>query len=429
VCRPTSEDELVAAVADAVAAGRRIKAVGTGHSFTGIAVTDGVLVDLRDYGRVVDHDPAAGTITVEAGITLAHLSDELAVRGLALENMGDIDRQTIAGAVSTSTHGTGSAYGGLATQVVGLRLVTAAGEVLDCRTGSGPDAGLNADLLAVARVGLGALGLLSTVTLRCSPAFNVHAVEQPLPVDDVLGDFDAFMDQTDHVEFYWVPHTRWALTKANTRTNGPAEPRRRSKEWLDDVLLANVAFGAMCRVGRRFPRAIPRLSRLVPSTGIIDYVDRSDRVFTSPRHVRFVEMEYAIPREAVPEALQRVRRLVDGLGTPISFPVEVRVTAADDIPLSTASGRATGYIAVHVYRGTPYDAYFTGVETIMDDYGGRPHWGKLHFQTAASLAGRYPRWGEFQAMRKRLDPDGVFTNPHLDRVLGAGNGALRSADG
>jgi L-gulonolactone oxidase len=410
--RPSSEEHLVEIVRRAVAAGRRVKAVGAGHSFTGIACTDGTLVDLRDYGAVVDHDSAARTVTVQSGITLAALSDELARRGLALENMGDINRQSIAGAISTSTHGTGTRFGGLATHVARLRLVTAAGEVLDCSPT------VNADVFDMARVGLGALGLLSTLTLRCSPAFNLHAVEEAMPVDDVLADFDGFMDQTDHVEFYWVPHTRWALTKANTRTDEPVRPRPRMREWVDDVALANVAFGTMCRVGRRFPKAIPKLSRLVPSTGRIDYIDRSDRVFTSPRYVRFVEMEYAIPRDAVPEALNAVRGLVDRLGMPISFPIEVRVSAGDDIPLSTATGRATGYIAVHVYRGTPYDAYFTGVEAIMDEHGGRPHWGKLHFLRADQLAERYPRWDEFQSLRRRLDPDGTFANPYLSRVLG-----------
>ncbi len=421
--RPSSEDRLVEIVKAAAAAGHRVKAVGAGHSFTGIACTDGVLVDLRDYGRVVGHDPAAGTVTVESGITLSALSDELARRGLGLENMGDIDRQTIAGAISTSTHGTGTHFGGLATQVVGFRLVTATGEVLGCTADDNPD------VFDVARVGLGALGLVSTVTIRCSPAFNLHAVDEAVPVDEILADFDGFMDQTDHVEFYWVPHTRWALTKANTRTDEPARPRSRPKEWIDDVALANLAFGAMCRIGRRFPKTTPRLSKLMPSTGRIDYSDRSDRVFTSPRYVRFVEMEYAIPRADLPEALQRVRRLVDRLGTPISFPVEVRVAAGDDIPLSTASGRDTGYLAVHVYKGTPYDSYFSGVETIMDGYGGRPHWGKVHFQSAPALAARYPRWEEFQALRRRLDPGGTFANPYLDRVLGADEGAIRSTDG
>jgi L-gulonolactone oxidase len=134
--------------------------------------------------------------------------------------------------------------------------------------------------------------------------------------------------------------------------------------------------------------------------------------------VHFYEMEYGIPREAVPEALNRVRRLVDELGIQLSFPVEVRVVAPDDIPLSTAHGRATGYIAVHVYRGTPYDAYFQGVERIMDSYEGRPHWGKMHFQGAEALAPRYPRWDDFQAVRRRLDPDGRFANQYTDRVLG-----------
>ncbi|MDQ2650605.1 MAG: oxidoreductase, partial [Actinomycetota bacterium] len=219
-------------------------------------------------------------------------------------------------------------------------------------------------------------------------------------------------------EFYWVPHTGWALTKRNRRTDEPPSPRGRVKELVDDVLLPNVAFGALCRIGRRAPSLIPRMAKILPSTGRVEYTDRSDKVFTSPRMVRFYEMEYAIPRDCIPEALNRVRRLVDESGIQLSFPVEVRVVAPDDIPLSTASGRASGYIAVHVYKGTPYDAYFQGVEAIMDSYGGRPHWGKMHFQRAETLAERYPRWDEFQAVRRRMDPSGTFTNPYLDRVLG-----------
>ena len=411
--RPTSEDELVAVVKQAATDDRRVKVVGAGHSFTGIACTDGVLVDLSDYGRVLSADQATGHVTVQAGIALHRLCDELDARGLAMENMGDIGYQSIAGATSTSTHGTGATFGGLATTIVGLRIVTGDGSVLECTPES------NADVLDVARVGLGALGVLSTVTIKAVPAFRLHAAEEPMPVDDVLADFDGFMASTDHVEFYWVPHTRWALTKRNTRTQEPAQPRSRPRQLYDDLVSQNLAFGALCRIGRRFPRTIPRLAKLVPSSANANYTDRSDRVFTSPRHVRFYEMEYAIPVEAVPEALNRVRRLVDTIGVPISFPVEVRVTAADDIPLSTASGRPSGYIAVHVYQGTrAYDQYFTGVEAIMDDYGGRPHWGKLHYQKASTLAPRYDRWDDFQATRQRLDADRRFTNPYLDRVLG-----------
>ncbi|HEY8526327.1 MAG TPA: D-arabinono-1,4-lactone oxidase [Acidimicrobiales bacterium] len=416
IARPRSEDELVALVKDAAARDQRVKAVGAGHSFTSIACTDGVLVDLADYGRVLDHDAATGRVTVEAGIPLHRLCDELDARGLALENMGDIDRQSIAGATQTATHGTGLRFRNLSAHVVGMRLVTADGSVLELSEEREPD------VFAAARVGLGALGLVSTVTLQCVPAFRLHAVEEPVPVDDVLADLDALVEGNDHFEFYWVPHTRWALTKRNRRTDEPARPRSRAQEWYQDMVLQNYAFGALCRVGRRWPSLISRLAKIIPSTGRVEYVDRSDRVFTSPRKVRFWEMEYAVPREALPEALNRVRRLVDEIGVPISFPVEARVVRGDDAWLSTAYGRDTGYIAVHVYRGTPYDAYFSGVERIMDDYDGRPHWGKLHYQRAESLAGRYPRWDDFQRVRARLDPEQRFGNPYLDRVIGSANG-------
>jgi L-gulono-1,4-lactone dehydrogenase len=412
IARPTSEDELVELVKDAATKEQRVKAVGAGHSFTSIACTDGVLVDLSGYGRVLDHDAAAGQVTVEAGIPLHRLSDELDARGLALENMGDIDQQSISGATQTATHGTGLRFGNLSSQVVGMRLVTADGSVLELSGEHDPDT------FKAAQVGLGALGLVSTVTLQCVPAFRLHAVEQPVPVDEVLADLDDLVAAHDHYEFYWVPHTRWALTKRNRRTDEAARPRPKVREWVDDMLLNNYAFGVLCRAGRWRPSLIPRLAKIIPNTGRLDYVDRSDRVFTSPRTVRFYEMEYAIPREALPEALGRVRRLVDEIGMQISFPVEVRVVAPDDIPLSTAYGRETGYIAVHVYKGTPYDAYFSGVERIMDSYGGRPHWGKMHFQRAETLAPRYPRWDDFQAVRARLDPEGRFANPYLDRVLG-----------
>jgi L-gulono-1,4-lactone dehydrogenase len=416
ISRPTSEGELVELVKQAAAGGQRVKAVGAGHSFTSIACTDGVLVDLSGYGRVLDHDAATGRVTVEAGIPLHRLSDELDARGLALENMGDIDRQSVAGATQTATHGTGLRFRNLSSQIVGLRLVTGDGSVIDA---SAPDAGNeNPDVFAAARVGLGALGLLSTVTLQCVPAFRLHAVEEPVPLDEVLADLEDLFAENDHYEFYWVPHTRWALTKRNRRTDEPARPRPRVREWVDDMALNNYAFGVLCRAGRWRPSLIPRLAKIIPNTGRLDYVDRSDRVFTSPRTVRFYEMEYAIPRAALAEALGRIRKLVDEIGMRISFPVEVRAVAPDDIPLSTAYGRETGYIAVHVYRGTPYDAYFSGVERIMDGYGGRPHWGKMHFQRSETLAPRYPRWEDFQKVRARLDPEGRFTNPYLDRVLG-----------
>jgi L-gulono-1,4-lactone dehydrogenase len=409
---PSSEDELTAVVKEAAAAGQRVKVVGSGHSFTDIAVTTGRLVVLDRYDGVLDVDTERYLVTVQAGITIAQLNVELDRRGLAMPNLGDIAYQTIAGATSTATHGTGVRLTGLAAQIVAMRIVTADGGVIACSATEEPE------VFHVARVGLGALGIVSTVTLQVAPAFRLHVVERPERVDALLADLDAHVDGNDHFEFFWVPHTGWALTKRNNRTTEPLRRRRRWRAWFDDYGMENIAFGAVCRVGRWRPALIPRLAKALPASGEVSYVDDSYRVFASPRLVRFYEMEYAIPREACGEALNRVRRMVDDLGLRLSFPVEVRFTAPDDIPLSTASGRESAYLAVHVFDGMPYHAYFEGVEKIMNDYAGRPHWGKLHFQTAATLAERYPEWDRFGAVRHRLDPERRFANAYTDRVLG-----------
>ena len=407
----SKELDLVRVVQEAASRGERVKAVGAGHSGTPIAMTQGTLVRLDSYGSVLDSDPT-GKVTVQSGARLARLSDELDRRGLALPNLGDIAYQSISGAISTGTHGTGERLGNLSTFVSGLRMVSAKGEIVECSETE------NADLFRVARVGLGALGLISTVTLRCVPAFRLHAVEEPMRLDGVLERLDELVAENDHFEFFWVPGSRWALTKRNNRTDSPAARRGPLRELYWDILISNVAFGALCEVGKIRPEWIPRLGRLLPRPGRVEYVDRSDRVLASPRWVRFVEMEYAIPREAVVEAVQRVRDFVDASGLIVTFPIEVRFVAPDDIPLSPAYGRETAYIAVHVVRGMPYVEYFREVERIMNDYDGRPHWGKVHFQSAETLKPRYPEWDRFQEVRARFDPEGRFSNDHLERILG-----------
>ncbi|MGH9134475.1 MAG: D-arabinono-1,4-lactone oxidase, partial [Ilumatobacteraceae bacterium] len=287
------------------------------------------------------------------------------------------------------------------------------GDVVRCDVTERPD------LLRVARVGVGALGIVTRVTLQCVPAFDLHAVETIEVLDDVLDGFDGFAASADHVELYWMPGSRRCQVKRNHRTAEPARPQPRLAYARDKYLGENLAFGVVCRVGRRFPTLAPRVARLVTSAAAErDLIDRSDRIFCSPRHVRFVEMEYGIPVEAIPEAVRRVRDLTAGLAFPALFPIEVRVSAADDIPLSTGMGRANGWIAVHQYRGAPYEGYFQGVEAIMDDYDGRPHWGKLHYQSASTLRSRYPQWDDFAAVRAELDPAGTFRNEYVDRVLG-----------
>lgn len=412
VQRPRSEREICELVRRAATDGRTVRVVGAGHSFTPLVCTDGYLLDLREYAAVRRVDTVRRTVTVQAGIPLWRLNRELAARGLALENLGDIAYQSIAGATQTATHGTGARFRNLSSAIVGMRLVDGQGEIVVCDRDTRPE------VFEVARVGLGAMGIVSEVTIQCVPAFNLHAKERPELLDELLERLDEEVDGNDHFEFFWIPNTRWALTKRNRRTNEPMRPRPAWRAWRDDVLYDNVLFGAMCRIGAWRNDLIPQVARRLPSKGPADYVDVSYKVFASPRLVRFYEMEYAIPRGDLVEALQRVRAHVKQLGMQISFPVEVRFVARDDIALSTAYGRDTAYVAVHVYRGTPYDQYFQGVEQIMNDYGGRPHWGKMHFQTASTLAPRYPRWDDAQQVRARLDPAGVFTTPYVERVLG-----------
>jgi L-gulonolactone oxidase len=402
--RPAGEAELAAVVAGA----SRVKVAGAGHSFTDIACTDGVMVDLRGMNRLLAVEGAE--VTVEAGITIRELGPLLAERGLALENQGDVDPQTLAGAICTATHGTGVRFGNVSSQVVRLRLVTARGEVVELREG---------DELLAGRVSLGALGAISAVTLRCVPAFTIHRVDEPQPLDEVLARFDEHVDSNDHFELFVFPYTRTALTLTSERTGREPRPPRAWESFVRDVLLENAALELACRLGRRFPAAIPQINRRVAgAAGRAEHLDASYRVYANRRTVRFTEMEYGIPREHVGEALRRVLGLVERRRLPVGFPVEVRVVAPDDALLSTAADRPTGYIAVHQYRGMEFESYFRGVEAIMDEYGGRPHWGKRHYQSAATLRSRYPGWDRFQAVRDRLDPERKFENEYLRRVLG-----------
>jgi L-gulonolactone oxidase len=410
--KPQTESELQQVVQSAQMSGRRVKAVGSGHSFTAIAVSEEVLVDLSDYDEIVAIDKINQTVTVQSGIQLSKLNQALYENSLAMQNLGDIAYQTIAGAISTSTHGTGAKFTGIANQVVALRVVLADSSIVEC------SANVNAQLFSCARVGLGALGLISTVTLKVVSAFNLAVIEEPMRVDDVLQNLDLHVDSNDHFEFFWVPHTGWALTKRNNRNNLPVEPMSKMSHWYSKTLMENYAFGAVCMLGKARPSLIPKLAKALPSSGRNEYSDASHKVFASKRIIKFYEMEYAIPREACAEALNRVRRMVTDSGFFLNFPVEVRFTAPDEIPLSTASNRESAYIAVHIYKGMNYVPYFKEVESIMNSYQGRPHWGKLHFQDANSLAPRYPQWDVFQKVRNMVDPTRTFANRYTETVLG-----------
>lgn len=416
VHQPRSTAEIAETVSAIGAAGRRVRAWGSGHSFTAIAVADSDALDLRGWTGIENADVETGRVTVRAGTTIRQLNAELDALGLAMSNMGDIDAQTIAGAISTGTHGTGARLGGISTQITGLELVLADGSVVTCSATERPD------LFAAARVGLGALGVIATVTLQCEPSFALQAQEGPEPLEQVLDGLEDSATNNDHFEFFWFPYGKKALVKRNNRLPRDTEKRPLSKfrEYFDYEIMENVGLGAVCRLGRMAPRLVQPLGSFMSNMlSTREYSDTSHRVFVTPRNVRFVETEYAVPRESLHDVLAELRALVPRLKDPVNFPVEVRVTAGDDIWLSTAHGRDSAYVAVQQYVGMPYREYFSAFEKIAGEVGGRPHWGKMHDLDAHTLRSRYPKFDDFLRVRKESDPNGTFANTYLDRVLGS----------
>jgi FAD-linked oxidoreductase len=407
--QPRSRDEVSAAIARAARAGRSVRAVGAGHSFSDIALTGGTLLHLGHLARVLDADRDSGLVRVEAGITLHALNRELLRLGLALPNLGDIDVQALAGALATATHGTGAALGNLSTAVMAMEIAGPDGEVRTITEADG-------DLLRAARVSLGSLGVVVAVTLRCVPAFRLHGVDAPMALDDALGDLDAHIDGNDHFEFWTFPHSPVAITRTNNRTDAPRAPLGRVREWTGEVLLDNHAFHALNLLATRAPGLIPEINRAAGrAASRRERVDWSFRIFASPRLVRFVEMEYAIPREHATEALLATKAILER--HPVSFPIELRFVAADDALLSPSHGRDTAYIAVHCFHRLDQPQAFREVEALMARWGGRPHWGKRSYLTAEDLAPRYPRWDDWLAARAELDPDGRFASDWTERVL------------
>lgn len=419
---PRSAEQIIAALDRARDTGHTVKPIGASHSFTAIGATDGIRLQLSRMRGLVSAGPAAGRVTLWAGTHLWELPAILGPLGLALANMGDIDKQTITGATQTGTHGTGIGLGGLSTGVVGATLVTGTGELLTVSEQENPE------LLPAVALGLGALGVLVTITIQCVPQYLLRAVEAPDSLDAVLDNYVERNRAADHFEFYWFPHTTGARTKTNTRipvdpalgvAGSGARPLGAVSRYVDEEFINNTMLGAVVGVQRWVPAATPSINRAVQTVSSArDYVDESHRVYVTNRRVHFREMEYSLPLEAVPAALRELRALIERRGFRVSFPIEVRAAAADDLMLSTAHGRESGYIAVHRFWRDREDNYFREAEAVLAAHDGRPHWGKMHTLSASSLRERYPRFDDFVAVRDRLDPDRLFANPYLTRVLG-----------
>ncbi len=411
---PQSLEEIVAIVNECRQQGRGLRVVGSGHSFTPLVATDGVLLSLDRYCGLEQIDVAAGTATVRGGTKIKALGELLSRYGLAQENLGDIDAQSIAGAISTGTHGTGLTLGSIATQVIGLTLVTGAGEVLVCSETERPE------ILRAAQVSLGALGIIASITLRLVPTYHLEYVWQPETLGGCLDQLGHSTAANRNFEFYWLPHTDTVMTKRMNISHSAAHSQvRHTLRHYQELVLENSVLWLISEVCRHFPTVTPLASRLLAaliSSG--KDINASHKIFATPRLVKFQEMEYSLPVETMAVALEAIDRCIRRQRFQVHFPLECRVVRGDSIDLSPASGRDSAYIAVHMYKGMAYREYFAALEAILRSYGGRPHWGKLHTLTARELAPLYPRWDHFQAVRASLDPAGVLLNPYLRSILG-----------
>lgn len=410
---PESERAVVALVRELAARGERLRVMGAGHSWSAAAVPDQHLASLHRHAGVVGLDVASRRVTVRAGTRLAALVAALDAAGLALENLGSIAEQSVAGAIATGTHGTGLGHGVLATQVVAMRLVTGRGavRVLDEADGD--------DVLDAARVSLGALGVVSEVTLRVREAFDLEEASWSLPLEVAARELPGLARAHEHVKIWWLPHTDRVQVYAFSPTDAPRGGRSRLAAHLDRAL-NRAAFPAVLGLGRLIPAAVPALNGLVARSYFKSgrRVDRADRVFNVAMPPRHLEMEYGLPLEAAGEALLAMRDLIARGRLKVGFVQELRFVAADTCHLSPAYGRESCQLGAYVGRGRDAAAFFRAFERVALDLDGRPHWGKIFSADAAALAPRYPRWERFQALRRELDPDGLFSSAFTRRIFG-----------
>ena len=390
---------------------KKIRVAGSGHSFTDLVDTDTVIILMDQLQGLISHDPETLQATVWGGTKLKALGETLHSLGMAQVNLGDIDVQSITGAFSTGTHGSGTSYKAVANQVIGIRLVTASGKVIECSETQ------NREIFKAAQVSLGSLGIITQVTLQAQKAYKLKYESKKSTIRDTLRNLERYKAENRSFEFYWFPFTDTVQLKFLNETDEPIRVGKFS-EWFDETVMENGVFGFLSLICKHFPgftKTVSKISAMGVPTG--SKVNWSHKVFATVRKVKFLEMEYNIPAEHFSEVLLKIKETVDKHQFKVHFPIECRWSAGDEIPICPAYGRDSAYIAIHMFKGMPYKDYFDAIEEIFKLCEGRPHWGKMHTQTAEELQSRYPKWHDFHKLRKELDPDGVFMNDHLKEIF------------
>jgi len=406
---PSSRQSIERIVMECVSAGRGLRVAGSGHSFTPLVETSDLIMSLENWTGVENVDFSGRQARVKAGTPLGELTEALHRRGTALHNLGDIDDQTVSGAMSTGTHGTGRGFGILSTQIEELEMVTPGEGLITCSKQE------NREWFQAAQVSLGALGVVTELVLEIEPQYNLRMVQKPMELEECLDRLEDLKYEHRHFEFFWFPGTEWVMTKTLDPTGEAGEGRGGFGEFME-----NSVFGYLASISSSASFLNPMLRKtLVAGLSEEEAVGPSHKIFPTRREVKFNEMEYAVPAGDAPEVLREIKNYIERDSLDVMFPVECRFVKGDDIYLSPAHNRESAFLAVHKYFKKPYESYFRGCEEIFLEYEGRPHWGKIHYLNSSQLRQRYPRWGRFQKVRGELDPKGIMLNDHLRKVITA----------
>ncbi|MCH8163901.1 MAG: FAD-binding protein, partial [Proteobacteria bacterium] len=371
IIQPETEEEIISIVREAAASGKTIRVVGAGHSWSAIACTDHWMINLDKYNKVLKVDKSKKRVVVQAGMRLNDLNNYLADQGLALANLGHISEQSVAGAISTATHGTGIKYGNLSTQVVGIRLIKADCSVCDLDENDG-------EIWQAVRVSLGCLGIISEVTIQCVDAFFLEENTYTLPFEEAMDKMLDLVNSNDHVKFWWFPHVNYVYVFCQNRTDKQEKRISFFERWFENSFLAIFLFSSMLKTGMLFPKLIPGINRFIK---VIHYktrhrIERSDWVLNGPFPPVHNEAEYAVPAENAPEIIYKLREMIETRGMYVNFLVEARFIKADDCLLSPNYQRDSCNIGAYMAGKRGWSAYLAGFESIVASYQGRPHWGK-----------------------------------------------------
>lgn len=417
IAYPSTEEAIQQLVLKAANSRKKVRLIGSGHSFTPLCQTDDILVSLDKYQGIVSVRKELFQATVKAGTKLNTLGELLFKEGMAMENLGDIDVQSIAGTISTGTHGTGRAFGTISTQVIALKFINGKGEIIECSENKNPS------LFKAAQVSLGVLGVIVEVTLQCVPAYKLALQNRKETIDAVFANLKERNEQNRNFEFYWMPYTNTAWTKTSNVVKESEPDKINFLNYWSEYVLENYGFKLLCEYAHLFPSKNETVSKITAATiPDVKKVYYSHKIYATQRMVKFREMEYNVPADAYEDVWKEVMKTVNSKKFDIHFPIENRWVKGDNISMSPAYGRDSAYIACHVYSKKDCGPYFAALEQVFRAYGGRPHWGKMNTLSPKDVADIYPQFEIFLQHRAEQDPDGLFISPYLEQLLGIGAG-------